>query len=61
MIKERVFNKNTDNYIAWFRFYKLTVAKWNILPVVWKGRRVYEAKRTAHWCVKTCDYSYLTV
>ena len=29
--------------------------------IVWKGRRVYEAKRTAHWCVEACDYSYLTV
>jgi hypothetical protein len=32
MAKERIFNKNADNYIAWFRFYELTVAKWNILP-----------------------------
>ncbi len=31
--KERVFNKNTDNYIVWFRLYELTVAKWNILLV----------------------------
>ncbi len=21
---------------------------------------VYEAKRTAHWCIKACNYSYLT-
>ena len=28
---------------------------------MWKGKRVYEAKRTAHWCVEACDYSYLTV
>jgi hypothetical protein len=33
MAKERVANKNADNYIAWFRLYELTVAKWNILPV----------------------------
>ena len=29
--------------------------------LLWKGRRVYEAKRTAHRCVEACDYSYLTV
>ena len=28
--------------------------------VLWKGKREYEAKRTAHWCVEACDYSYLT-
>ena len=28
--------------------------------IVWKGRRVYEAKRTAHWCVEACNCSYLT-
>ncbi len=28
---------------------------------MWKGKRVYEAKRTAHWCVEACNYSYLTV
>ena len=32
MAKERVSNKNIDNYIAWFRFYKSIIAKWNILP-----------------------------
>ncbi len=29
--------------------------------VVWKGIRVYEVKRTAHWCIEACDYSYLIV
>jgi intergrase/recombinase len=31
MAKERVANEDVDNYIAWFRLYESTVAKWNIL------------------------------
>ena len=32
MVKERISNKNADNYIIWFRFYELTVVKWDIFP-----------------------------
>jgi Tc5 transposase DNA-binding domain/helix-turn-helix, Psq domain len=31
MAKERVANEDADTYIAWFRLYESTVAKWNIL------------------------------
>src|SRR6266498_5131862 len=31
-----------------------------LIILMWKGKRVYEVKRTAHWCVEACNYSYLT-